>query len=117
MICPFYLYAIVDTMPPNVTYCPDDIMTYVDYESLGTIVNWTEPKAVDTSTYVMLLLQTHVPGTFFATGTTIVTYIFKDEANNMGKCTFSVTVTTREINFKLKVFKLIQFNFNNEYFK
>ena len=55
-------------------------------------MNWREPITEDNSGNVMILLQTHSSGSFFAVGTTIVSYIFRDDDNNMAKCSFSVRV-------------------------
>ncbi|XP_072046539.1 hyalin-like [Amphiura filiformis] len=85
-----------DTRAPSIISCPNNETVKIDIGSFGAIVNWDAPMAEDTSGYVMLLVQTHAPGTFFAIGTTMVSYIFRDNANNMAKCSFSVTVTAAE---------------------
>ncbi|XP_072045208.1 hyalin-like [Amphiura filiformis] len=82
-----------DTRAPAILFCPNNVTAETEEGSLGAIVNWKEPIAEDASGEVMLLIQTHSSGTFFAIGTTIVSYIFRDNANNMGKCSFSVTVS------------------------
>ncbi|XP_072044883.1 uncharacterized protein [Amphiura filiformis] len=82
-----------DTRAPTILFCPSNVTAEIDEGSLGAIVNWKEPIAEDVSGDVMLLIQTHSSGTFFAIGTTIVSYIFRDNANNMEKCSFSVTVS------------------------
>ncbi|XP_072022697.1 hyalin-like [Amphiura filiformis] len=81
-----------ESRAPTILFCPSNRTLEVDERSLGTIVSWDEPVVEDTGN-VMLLIQTHVSGTFFTIGTTIVSYIFRDNANNMEKCSFSVTVT------------------------
>ena len=87
-----YSFPSVDTIAPSILSCPNNITTQVDPGNLGTTVNWEEPRVEDISGDVMLLVQTHAPGTFFAIGTTIVSYIYRDNANNMAKCSFLVTV-------------------------
>ncbi|XP_072046098.1 hyalin-like [Amphiura filiformis] len=94
----------VDTTPPTILLCPHDIRRDIEMGSFGAIVDWNEPKATDASNNAMLLVQTHVPGTFFTVGTTIVTYIFKDDANNMERCTFSITVNAMETASQFKIF-------------
>ena len=86
------MYYPVDTTPPSVLSCPTNVTGQVDPGSLGTTVSWDEPKVEDASGFTMLLVQTHAPGTFFAIGTTIVSYIYRDNASNMEKCSFLVTV-------------------------
>ncbi|XP_072046101.1 hyalin-like [Amphiura filiformis] len=94
----------VDIIPPTIHLCPHDLKRDIEIGSFGAIVDWNEPKATDASNDAMLLVQTHVPGTFFAVGTTIVTYIFKDDANNMERCTFSITVNAVEAASQFKIF-------------
>ncbi|XP_072046222.1 hyalin-like [Amphiura filiformis] len=96
--CQFFVKVTqVDTTPPLITYCPDDIITRPEAGSLGSSVTWDEPEADDLSKNTMLLIQTHLPGTFFAIGTTVVTYIFRDNASNVAKCSFSVTIVASKI--------------------
>ncbi|XP_072021512.1 hyalin-like [Amphiura filiformis] len=92
--CEFHIHvAESDSRPPTITLCPRNKTVEIDQGSLGAIVSWDEPIAEDASGFVMLLIQTHASGTFFTIGTTIVSYIFRDKANNMEKCSFAVTVT------------------------
>ncbi|XP_072045209.1 hyalin-like [Amphiura filiformis] len=92
--CRFYIQISgLDTRAPTIILCPSNVTAAIDEGSLGAIVNWEEPSAEDASGNVMLLIQTHSSGTFFTIGTTIVSYIFRDNANNMEKCSFSVTVS------------------------
>ena len=94
MIC-----FIADVSPPSIDHCPNDITSQTELESFGAIVNWIEPQAMDDSGTTVLLLQTHAPGTFFALGTTIVTYILSDAANNMAKCSFAITVAGNKLEY------------------
>ena len=87
-----YLFSAVDTIAPSILSCPNNLTTQVDPGSLGTTVSWKEPNVEDASGDGLLLVQTHAPGTFFAIGTTIVSYIYRDNANNMAKCSGLVTV-------------------------
>ena len=82
----------VDTVAPSILSCPNNVTTQVDPGNFGTIVSWRGPEIQDASGDVMLLVQTHAPGTFFTVGSTIVSYIYRDYANNMAKCSFFVTV-------------------------
>ena len=78
-------------MPPVVTSCPDDITTFVPFLSAGTTVTWTEPTVVDNSG-AFDTAQTHTSGAFFVNGETVVTYTFRDAANNEARCSFTVRV-------------------------
>ena len=88
----FVFFFSVDTIAPSILSCPNNLTTQVDPGSLGTTVSWNEPNVEDASGDVLLLVQTHAPGTLFAVGTTIVSYIYRDNANNLAKCSFLVTV-------------------------
>ncbi|XP_072021501.1 hyalin-like [Amphiura filiformis] len=92
--CEFHIHVSEsDSRPPTILFCPSNMTVEIDQGLLGASVSWDEPVAEDASGYVMLLIQTHASGTFFTFGTTIVSYIFRDNANNMEKCSFVVTVT------------------------
>ena len=91
----FFLLFEADVSPPSIDFCPNDISSQTELEAFGAIVSWVEPQATDDSGTAVLLLQTHAPGTFFALGTTIVTYVFRDATNNMEKCSFAITVAGR----------------------
>ena len=55
-------------------------------------MNWTEPVATDNSGLVVLSLQTHLSGSYFAPGISSVTYLYEDPSNNIATCIFTVTV-------------------------
>ena len=93
---------LVDTIAPRILYCSNDITAQADPGRYGATVSWNEPEVLDASSDVMLLVQTHVSGTFFAIGTTVVSYIFRDNANNIGKCSFSITVAEGNYRLTLK---------------
>ena len=81
----------VDTIPPVIMDCPDNIKTEVQPGISGSIVHWGEPKVDDNSGEVQLLSKTHSSGSYFPVGTTTVSYFFRDDANNVAFCVFSVT--------------------------
>ena len=86
-----YSILLVDTTPPRVHECPSNIQTEIEFGSTGTVVNWIEPMANDASGNVTLLVQTHSPGSLFQVGATKVSYVFRDNADNLAVCTFTVT--------------------------
>ena len=81
----------MDTTPPVIMDCPENMKTKVQPGSSGSIVHWDEPKADDASGIVHLLSKTHSSGSHFSVGTTTVSYFFRDDANNVAFCVFSVT--------------------------
>ncbi|XP_072037686.1 uncharacterized protein [Amphiura filiformis] len=83
----------IDDAPPEITGCPSNIEIAVDLSEGGAIVNWTEPVATDNSGIVVLSLQTHLTGSYFASGVSSVTYLYEDMSGNLATCTFDVTVT------------------------
>ncbi|XP_072018428.1 uncharacterized protein [Amphiura filiformis] len=82
----------VDGEAPVVTQCVDDITQTIPLNAGGIIVTWIEPIATDNSGSVTVASRSRVPGSFFNTGTTQVTYRFVDPSNNAAVCTFRVFV-------------------------
>ncbi|XP_063951080.1 mucin-17-like isoform X2 [Lytechinus pictus] len=89
--CSFLVNIIaVDRVPPQVT-CPPDEVYNVEVPLSGRTVNFGTATATDLST-VSLVSVTPQTGTFFSTGSTTVTYTYRDASNNEASCTFSVIV-------------------------
>ncbi|XP_063951745.1 hyalin-like [Lytechinus pictus] len=89
--CSFQVNIIaVDRVPPQVT-CPPDEVYNVEVPLSGRTVNFGTATATDLST-VSLVSVTPQTGTFFSTGSTTVTYTYRDASNNQASCTFSVIV-------------------------
>ncbi len=85
-------FFAVDDEPPIVN-CIEDISTTIPLNVGGTTVSFLrEPTATDNSRQVELASQTHASGDFFVTGTTTVTYVFRDPSGNTADCVFTVTV-------------------------
>ncbi|XP_071824330.1 uncharacterized protein [Apostichopus japonicus] len=76
-----------DNQPPVIINCPDD--TSRDGPSP---IFFTPPQATDNSGYVRLVFMSHRPGDLFTAGTTIVSYVFADAANNQNQCSFVVSI-------------------------
>src|SRR5207253_313583 len=54
---------------------------------------WTEPTATDNcGGSLAFFSRSHAPGATFSSGTTTVTYVFKDAAGNTTNCSFDITV-------------------------
>ena len=82
-----------DTEPPTVT-CPADIQQFIGPGQTSTTVTWVEDSivAIDNSGTVNRRSRSHQPGDRFFIGPTEVTYEFVDPSNNVGSCTFLVTI-------------------------
>ncbi|KAJ8036101.1 Hyalin [Holothuria leucospilota] len=90
--CSFQVSVVqVDTQPPQIMGCPEDIIEIVEIGTTEKEVTWTEPTATDLSG-VQLITQTHFPPTSFPLGPTIVTYTFRDSAGISNQCSFDITI-------------------------
>ncbi|XP_041457583.1 mucin-17-like [Lytechinus variegatus] len=91
--CSFVINIIaVDRVPPQVT-CPPDEVYDVEVPSSGRTVTFGTATAIDFST-VSLVSVTPQTGTFFSTGSTTVTYTYRDTSNNEASCSFLVTINS-----------------------
>lgn len=87
------MHFSVDTTPPTVARCTDDVHTTTELGTNGTEVSWNEPTATDLSG-APRMIPTHAPMSIFPLGETEVTYLFVDTSNNTASCSFVVTVDT-----------------------
>ena len=83
---------IDDVTAPVVNNCPADITVAANNANCTAIVSWEEPTATDNCSDLIVVDKSHEPGSVFVTGTTTVTYTFRDEAGNVSDCDFAVTV-------------------------
>ena len=86
----FVLFT-VDNQAPIISSCPSAISRTAQ-GSGGVNVFWNVPVATDNSGFTQINFQSHVPGTFFSPGTTLVTYVIEDNSQNYAMCQFIVTV-------------------------
>ena len=87
------LFNPVDTTPPSIDYCPDNIKETVEIGITTASVSWTEPTASDLSGNVILSLKSRIPRTFSTLRDTQVMYIFVDASGNEAVCEFFVSFT------------------------
>ncbi|XP_072168931.1 hyalin-like [Diadema setosum] len=80
--------TVTDFTPPTVLNCPDDVTVNVQFGQTQALVTWIEPTSPDG----VLTYRSNVPNTLFNVGTTLVTYVFEDTAQNWATCTFNVIV-------------------------
>ncbi|XP_070572154.1 uncharacterized protein [Ptychodera flava] len=81
----------IDTIPPTLKGCPEEITKVVTNGETKTNVTWLEPTVKDNSENVTLY-SNHAPGTIFVIGTTFVQYTATDLANNTVHCRFRIRV-------------------------
>ena len=86
----------MDTTPPSLDFCPDNIMETVEIGTTTASVSWTEPTASDLSGNVTLSLKSHIPKTFSTLRDTLVMYVFVDDSGNEAVCEFLVSFTHGE---------------------
>ena len=86
--------AGADTVMPVIANCPTDITQTVAAGTQSIAVTWSPPTATDNITPAdqIITVATHTPGQQFPVGTTPVSYIFTDQANNEATCSFNVVV-------------------------
>ena len=89
----FVCFISVDTTPPNIRYCPNDINEIIELGMNGTSVFWNEPNVTDPSGKLQKM-QSHIPPSEFPTGVTPVNYAYTDASNNTAYCNFTVTIGT-----------------------
>jgi hypothetical protein len=90
------IVTVEDRSAPIVSNCPQDINA-VGSGTSGSVVSWIEPAAADNCTSVSLV-RSHAPGSVFPTGTTTVSYKFRDASGNERTCSFKVNVTSDHSN-------------------
>ena len=83
----------VDEVPPYHIGCPRDISDTVAIGQPGKTITWEEPSSNDNSGVSTIKSKTHNPGSFFQVGSTTVTYVFADEADNTAECVFDVVIS------------------------
>ncbi|MFQ5447899.1 MAG: HYR domain-containing protein, partial [Saprospiraceae bacterium] len=88
--CSFDL-IVVDNEAPQIVNCPADISIDNDQDNCSAIVPWTEPTATDNCS-LLAFTPSQGPNTSFAVGVTPVEYVAVDDAGNVSKCNFNVTV-------------------------
>ncbi len=83
--------TVLDTVPPVVSFCPENI-TVVVASGCDTTVNWETPLFVDGCDASPTITQSHMSGQTFNTGIHEVIYTAVDIKGNQRKCAFSITV-------------------------
>lgn len=85
------LFAVTtDTEKPDVSTIPD-ITQNTDPGLATAMVTWTPPLVTDNNA-VVETTSSHRPGDRFPIGTTEVIYVARDQHDNLGSSSFTVTV-------------------------
>ncbi|NNE28304.1 MAG: HYR domain-containing protein, partial [Saprospiraceae bacterium] len=86
-------YEFIDSSPPVLTNCPTDTTIVVSDGSCETAFTWVDPTITDDCDANPILTSSHVNGSIFTEGSTLVTFTATDQAGNTSTCDFVVTVT------------------------
>ncbi|XP_072046102.1 hyalin-like [Amphiura filiformis] len=81
----------VDTIPPSIEYCPENMALTIEAGISTTTVSWIEPQASDLSGNVTISSESTIPLTFSPFSENIVKYVFNDDSGNQNICQFSVS--------------------------
>ena len=92
-LCLVLLFA-VDTVRPEIQFCPQNINQQIQFGVPSVIVTWNQPTASDNSGQTPNVQATHQPGSSFPVGTSTVIYTFTDAAGNEATCSFNVNVVS-----------------------
>eukprot|EP00057_Strongylocentrotus_purpuratus_P033534 XP_791737.3 PREDICTED: hyalin [Strongylocentrotus purpuratus] len=92
--CIFYVFvtdSLADIIPPDVN-CPMDISRPVSQGISFLPVSFPDATATDNSGTASFVSVDPLSGSSFALGTTDVTFSFIDPSDNIGTCTFTITI-------------------------
>jgi len=86
-----FVITVADDSPPTIHDMPANIVITASEGQCGEVVSWNEPTTTDNCPG--RLLASNIPsGSFFLSGTTIVSYVATDPSGNSTTETFTVTV-------------------------
>ena len=88
------LLFAVDTVRPEIQFCPQNINQQIQFGVPSVIVTWNQPIASDNSGQTPNVQTTHQSGSSFRVGTTTVIYTFTDDAGNEAICSFNVNIVS-----------------------
>ncbi|XP_022109740.1 uncharacterized protein LOC110989561 isoform X3 [Acanthaster planci] len=86
-----FTVTVTDMQDPVYTGCPASFSIPAQVGTTMANVSWVEPSASD-NVAVNSSVSNVSPNTIFDFGVTTVEYTAQDQAGNIGKCTFNVTV-------------------------
>jgi gliding motility-associated-like protein len=87
-----FTITVEETVPPILLGCPQDpILVLLPPGECSSSATWSVPQATD-NCLLDALVGSHVPGSNFFAGTTVVTYTTTDVSGNSTTCTFRVII-------------------------
>ena len=86
-----FLVTILDEEMPTIENMPISVVVDNDQGDCGAIVSWDEPTILD-NCGIAASGPDHQSGSFFAVGSTLVTYVAEDVSGNQINAAFTVTV-------------------------
>ncbi len=88
-----FTVTVLDASAPILS-CPPSVVDTSDANVCGSNVDWAAPAATDDCDIAVIVTADPVvvPGAFFPSGTTTVTYTATDNSGNTSTCSFSITV-------------------------
>ncbi|MEK7833185.1 MAG: HYR domain-containing protein, partial [Acidobacteriota bacterium] len=92
-----YNITVLDDDAPVISGCPGNISVAAALGQCGANVNWIAPTATD-NCQLLAFTPSQAPGSFFPAGNipTPVEYVAVDNAGNVAKCMFTVTVSDQQ---------------------
>lgn len=81
---------IIDSEPPRVLYCPEDLLVNTFRRDNNAYVTWPEPEWAD-NVGVANVSASSEPG-FYPIGLHTITYSASDDAKNSVSCTFNIFI-------------------------
>ena len=91
----FFTVTVQDVEEPTISGGSSDLLVSTDAGDCGAVVNWPLPTAID-NCGLFYFSGTHISGSTFPQGETVVSYTAIDESGNSSSLSFSITVTDEE---------------------
>lgn len=83
---------VKDTLRPQFTQCPADIILDLPAGQCNTIATWEPPQYQDNCSGELSISSNYTSGSVFPTGVTEVNYVIEDASGNQNTCSFKVIV-------------------------
>lgn len=90
-----FTVTVQDVEEPIISGVSSDLFVSTDADDCGAVVNWSLPTAID-NCELFYFSGTHISGSTFPQGETVVSYTAIDESGNSSNSSFRITVTDEE---------------------
>ena len=91
----FFTVTVQDVEEPSISGVSSDLLVSTDAGDCGAVVNWSLPTAID-NCGLFYFSGSHISGSTFPQGETVVTYTAIDESGNSSSLSFTITVIDDE---------------------